>query len=350
MPQTPRLAVVFNPNSKKNRRQPERIDKLRAIVEGVGTVVSTETPDAVAALVHGFLDDRVPYLVADGGDGAFHWLVNAVYDAVASRGRGERVPAILPTRSGTIDFIAHKTGVAGKAEKLLQALVDLVKRGDAPDIVALDSLRVTGEHGATGPNAGQPFARIGFASALAGVGNRYFEHYYAQDQRNAFGLVATVGRILASATINTPGLNMLPWSDDSLRYGKHVFEPMHLAVQIDGEALPFDRFRALNMGAIDINLGGVFRLFPHAREQGVMHVQAGNPSAFEVVKALPVMAVGGKKLPIGQFVERPARVVKVQCLGGVPLNPVIDGEIFENVVRAEIRRGPQVDIIRLVAR
>ena len=349
MTKTPRIAVVFNPNSKKNLLDPGRFEVLEAIVGDVGTVVRTDEPEAVKGLVADFLDAEIPYLVADGGDGAFHWLVNAAHQATAERGRGERVPAILPTNSGTIDFMGRKAGVVGKPEPLLRTLVKVVAAGGKPEIVAIDSLRLTGvvQPGGEGPEL--PFEKLGFAMALAGVGNRFFQRFYDQDRKNALGVVSTVSRILGSASLSAPGINLLPIPEQAREYGGHVFEPMPLDVWIDGEKLPIERYRALNMGSIDLNLAGVFRLFPHAREQGVMHVQAGNPSVFEVAKALPVMFAGGKKLPIKEFVEQPARHVRVAITSEQRMNPVIDGEIFEDLLRCEVRRGPQVDVIRLIA-
>lgn len=343
-----KIAVVFNPNSKKNLRDPDRFEVLEAIVGPHGSVVRTDQPEAVVELVRGFLDAKIPYLVADGGDGAFHWLVNAAYVAVRERGLGERVPAILPTNSGTIDFMARKAGVIGKPQPLLRTLVKLVKDGDHPEIVAIDSLRL---RGAIRPSGGdeQPFEKIGFAMALAGVGSRFFQLFYDQEQKNAIGVLSTVGKILGSASLGAPGLNLLPFSDDVRSYGGHVFEPMPLDVWVDGDKLQIAKYRALNCGSIDLNLAGVFRLFPHAKEQGVMHVQAGNPSVFEVAKALPVMFAGGKKLPVKEFVECPARHLRVETTSELRMNPVIDGEIFEDMTRCEVSRGPQVDVIRLVA-
>lgn len=343
-----KIAVVFNPNSKKNLLDPDRFEVLQAIVGDAGTVVRTDEPEAVVAQVANFLDEEIPYLVADGGDGAFHWLVNAAYEAVSQRGGGERVPAILPTNSGTIDFMGRKAGVIGKPQPLLRTLVQMVKDGRQPDIVAIDSLRLTGD---IAPDGGpeQPFSRIGFAMALAGVGSRFFQLFYDQDHKNAYGVVSTVGRILGSASLSSPGIKFLPFSKRARDYGGHVFEPMPLNVWVDHELLPIKRYRALNVGSIDLNLAGVFRLFPHAKEQGVMHVQAGNPTVLEVAKALPVMFAGGKKLPVKEFVERPARHLRAEITSELRMNPVIDGEIFLDLVRFTVSRGPQVDVIRLVA-
>lgn len=341
------IAVVFNPNSKKNKRHPERFERLQELLGGWGEVVRTEEPEAVVELAHDFLDRGVPYVVADGGDGAFHWLVNALYTAAAERGKGEKIPAILPTNSGTIDFMGRKAGVIGHAEGLLQTFVNLLADGDTPDIVPVHSVRIDGRRGSE--PVGQEFSRIAFAVALAGVGARFFERFYQQQQRNQLGVITTVGRIIGSASLNTPGMHLVPLPEAMREYGGHVFEPMPLDVWIDGEAVPIHRYRALNVGSINVNLAGVFRLFGHAKEPGVLHVQAGNFTVFGLTRALPYMFAGGKKLPLREFVERPARHVRAVCTSDLAMNPVLDGEIFTGLLEAVAYPGPQVDVISLVA-
>ena len=80
-----------------------------------------------------------------------------------------------------------------------------------------------------------------------------------------------------------------------------------------------------------------------------MHVQAGNPGVFDMIRALPAMISGGKNLPIKEFIEQPGRHLRLKTAPGESLSPVIDGEIFDGLIACDIRRGPQVDVIRLVA-
>ena len=185
--------------------------------------------------------------------------------------------------------------------------------------------------------------------ALAGVGNRFFGRFYDQPHKNGYGVMKTVGKILGSGALAAPGLNLLPLPQAMREYGGYVFEPVALEVWIDGKKLEMREYRALNIASIDLNLARLFRLFPHAREQGVMHVQAGNPGVFDMIRALPAMISGGKNLPIKEFIEQPGRHLRLKTAPGESLSPVIDGEIFDGLIACDIRRGPQVDVIRLVA-
>jgi hypothetical protein len=52
-----------------------------------------------------------------------------------------------------------------------------------------------------------------------------------------------------------------------------LFRPTRAKVIIDGEDVATRMHTALHAGAFDVNLGGVLRVFPQAREPGVLQFQ-----------------------------------------------------------------------------
>jgi len=64
-------------------------------------------------------------------------------------------------------------------------------------------------------------------------------------------------------------------------------------VTIDGEEVPGRTHGAIHAGSIDISLGGVFRVFPLAHDDGALHFQAGEIVPKEMIFALPSLARGG---------------------------------------------------------
>ena len=151
---------------------PERYELLVGLVGTHGTVRRTDHPDDVPAVIGDFLDSGVRWWVADGGDGAFHWLVNKADQVITERGRDERIPAIMPTNNGTINFVGTKAGVKGRGEPLIQALVDTIADGGEPQVVEVDSLRMRGRYHESSEFPGEPFDKVGFACAAAGVSQR----------------------------------------------------------------------------------------------------------------------------------------------------------------------------------
>jgi diacylglycerol kinase family enzyme len=355
------IGVVFNPNSKKNRARPARFEALQRLVGDRGEVRRTGHVDELDAVAHAFLDAGVVYWVADGGDGAFHWLLNAAARATRARGRGEALPAILPTRSGTVDFLAVKAGLRGGPEDLLAALVATVRRGERVPTLEIDTLRLRGawQPGAgaappaalaqtagasLGPASGA-FDRLGFAAALAGVGQGFFARFYDHGDLSARGILSVVGRMLGSGALASPPLARLPGLEAARAYAAPVFRPLPLQVWLDDALLPGPTYRAVNIGSIDINLAGVFRLFALAQGDGQLHALVGDPSAAQVAAALPALARGRPVRGPG-LTERAVQRLRVQAGPGERLDPVIDGELFFGLESIEVEVGPRARVLQ----
>lgn len=340
----PQIGVITNPNSKKNRAHPERYETMKRLVGDLGLVKRTHHTGEIADVVRNFLDAGVPYWLADGGDGAFHWLVNVLFQVLAERGHTGPLPAIMPTNAGTIDFIGRKAGVVGHTESLIVALANQLRAGQQPEVVTLDSLLVRGTYGDDSDFPGKPFHKIGFAAALAGVSQRVFDKFYAQENQSGLGVVEVVAKTLGSTASQSPFLRWVPMPVTWRHFADTIFEPMPLDVEIDGVPQKTKMYRDLDVGAIDLNLAGVFRFFPHAAEPGVLHVQGGDVQPYEVATNLHRM-VSGKPLKIKNYFQGPCKNVKAVAREGRTIDPVIDGELYYGLTDVEVTPGPAVRVV-----
>ena len=175
----------------------------------------------------------------------------------------------------------------------------------------------------------------------------FFDKFYAHGRLNGFGIVEVLGKIIGSAVTKAPGIRYLPLPTEVKAYSDSIFELARLDVWIDGEKLPIDGFRILNVGAIDIDIKGIFHCFPHAQEPGVMHVQAGAPSVVEVIANLPLLAAGAD-LSIANFVERPARELVAIAHQPHSIDPCIDGELYYGLSELRAVQGPAVRVLKMV--
>jgi hypothetical protein len=340
----PLIGVITNPNSKKNRFNPGRYDTMRQLVGDIGLVKRTHHTGEIADVVREFLDAGVPYWLADGGDGAFHWLVNVLEQVLEERGHKGPLPAIMPTNAGTIDFIGRKAGVVGHTESLIVALGKQLRAGETPQIVTLDSLRVRGLYGPDADFPGKPFDKIGFATALAGAGQRVFDKFYAQQNQSGLGVIQVVAKTLLSSASQSAALSWVPLPVTWRHFSDTIFEPQPLDVWVDGEQKSIKWYRDLDVGSIDLNIAGVFRFFPCAAEPGVLHVQGGDVRPWEVARNLPAMSTGGP-LNIQNYFQGPAKHVRVVARDGRTLDPVIDGELYYGLVQATVEPGPPVRVV-----
>jgi len=312
--------------------------------------------DVVAEL----FDRGCEYWVCDGGDGTLHWLLATALDVAREReglAPGDptlpKLPKIVPANGGSIDFVAHKAGVRGECSELVSGLAAQVERGIVPPHVEIDTFRVVGHF--ANPEPGQPkvLDRVGFAIAIGGVSQRFFEKLYAMGRVEPRKIAMVLGNAVGSFAMgNTVGrtplpkvlpdrLRRLPWLSSD--FADELFAPTRAAVTIDGQPLSYDSFAALHIGSIDINLGGVVRTFRHAATPGTLHAQAISMSPLGVTANLPNIVLGtpiwGKKV-----FDAPARSLTARAYDDELLDPVIDGEMFFGMSRLEVTMGPALAV------
>ena len=340
------IAVISNPNSRKNRRAaPGRSARLRGIVGRFGRVEETATLAELRPALCALWDAGAEYFVSDGGDGALHWLLNELSSLHGSGElAGRALPPALPTNGGTIDFVARKAGIRGAAEGILGALTRTVASGGKPEVVVLDSLDLSGA--VRDPDGSErPFRRIGFALAAGGVGQRFFDKYYQDRDPGAAAILRVVVRALASWTADKL---RLPAPPALLAYGREIFRPTPARVTIDGRELDEREFGAIHAGAFDVSLGGVFRVFPLARAPGRIQFQAGGIVPAEMIRALPDL-YRGRMIRSRSLTDVIGSEMHIEPLDGEALCPVIDGELFPGLSWLHVKSGPPVRIARVVA-
>lgn len=318
------LGVVVNPFARKNRGMPaDRSAVMRRIVGSWGEVHETGSVEDLRGVVEG-LYPRASHLVSDGGDGALHWLINEMQIRV---GDPQCWPVFVPTNGGAIDFVARKAGVRGRADAILRALTTAAQADRLPPEVRLDTLELVGEN-----VDGTTFHRIGFALAAGGVGNRFFDKYYEHDDPGRRTIARVIARAVGEYAVSRAG---------------EFFTPTHARVVIDGQQVPTLTHNALHAGAFDVNVGGVIRLFPRAREPGVLHFQAGEISPAKIIAHLPALVAGGA-IRGDRLRDISGREMVIEA-EEEPLSPIVDGERFTGVVRLAVRAGPRIRVARLEA-
>jgi hypothetical protein len=328
------IGVVLNPLARKNRAvSADRIARIQRILGEHGEVVRTDSLEALRPVVERMLP-KVTHFVSDGGDGALHWLINEVRTVTGGDEHAASWPAFVPTNGGTIDFVAKKAGLRGGAEDILGGLVESISRGRAPIEVPLDTLRLTGAR-----EDGSGVDHLGFACAVGGIGLRFFDKYYEDPEPSPRTIVNVIVR-----TVRDFGIDRLRGGSKE-SFARHLFRPTQARVSIDGELLPYTVHVGIHAASFDVNLGGVFRVFPLARERGVLHFQAGQMGPVQVIKHLPALFTGGL-IRGDDMRDTSGQHMRVEAVCGELIDPVVDGERFAGFTTVDVRRGPEVRIAR----
>ncbi len=338
------IGVLTNPNSGKNRGNPSRARQLERAVGGRGIVRQTRDTTELARVIDEFIDAGCRYWVCDGGDGTLHWLLTVGDARLRAAGLDARWPQIVPANGGSIDFVAHKAGIRGQAVDVLRVLVHRLEHGEPIERTRLDTLRVHG----TGQD-GAPFEHIGFASALGGVAQRIFGKLYERRPVDAWSIARVIGNSVAGAMVESTPSTLAQLLPRSMRdYAGEVWAPTRARVEVDGRALPWGSYASLQVGSIDISLGGVVRTFRRAEAPGVLHAQAISTTPLGIVVNLPNVVLG---TPIwgSQVFDGPVETIGVSAHAGESLDPVIDGEVFRGLATLQISRGPTLEVPRVSA-
>ena len=124
-------------------------------------------------------------------------------------------------------------------------------------------------------------------------------------------------------------------------YGQELFRPTRARVTIDGQELAVTEHGALHAGSIDVNFKGMLRVFPLAKQSGVLHFQAGHILPGELIRQLPNL-YRGNPLRTAGLTELGGREMTIVPLDGEVLTPIIDGERCGRLEHLSVRSGPKV--------
>ena len=344
------IGVITNPKSRKNRGRPHRAEHLKSIVGDLGEVHCTDSIDSIKPVLREFLRRRARFWVADGGDGALHWMLRMGMEVLEEEEFADTAAPLLllPTKGGTIDFVANNVGIKGNAESILTNLRHHIETGQDIEEAEVDSMLIEGVE--VTEDGELPFRTYGFACAAGGVGQRFFSKYYAEPDPNPRTIVKVIGKAIASMPVGLSPLRHLPGMPKHFaQYSRDLLQPARLKVTIDGMVLPGDVYSGVHVASMSINLGNILRLFPKAEEPGLLHSLLGSPSPTTTVRNLPRMTMG-KELRGRQLLDRACRALELEAVDDELLAPVIDGEYYRNLRKVSFRVGPRIRIPKLVGK
>ncbi len=223
------IAVISNPNTKRNRNAPDLARRMRALLGGDGCVLETKSVGDVPEAVKTCLAREVDIVAVNGGDGTLHAVVTALIPAYAKAGKA--LPPIACLRGGTMNTIAKSMKTAaGTPLSILERLVEKHRRGEPLPTVERHALDLNGG------------AEHGFLFGM-GLPVSFLRAYYEGERRGPVKGVEVLGRLLASAV--TGGA-----------YARAVFSPIPAAVSLDGGAALRKTYTAITAATVtEVGLG-----------------------------------------------------------------------------------------------
>ncbi len=306
--------MVVNLRSRRNRRDPGVVERLRRIVGDHGEVAATASLDEVRAASDRFRRAGIATLALSGGDGTNAVTLTCfreIYGAAP-------LPKVAILRGGTMNTVARGLGIPRAApEVLLRRLLD-VERGRRSlrerRRVVLD---VAG--------------RLGFLFG-AGAVHGFMAEYYRAGGEDPSALVAArvLGHAAASTLVGGP-------------IGARVSAPLVARIAIDGEPWAHDAYCVLLAGTVpEVGLG--FRPFPtlpDGDDRFGLVAAHGRPT---LVARRMFRVLGGRTMGPDCSRETVARELAIEPRDGV-VEYMIDGDIASHEGPLVVKSGPPITIV-----
>jgi diacylglycerol kinase family enzyme len=310
----PGIGVIVNPHARGNQNGlAERSELLGDLIGRDGVVRVTHSVEAIEDAAREFRDRKIDILAICGGDGSYHCTLTGFCKVYA----GERLPALLPLRAGTINYIAKAIGERrGGPEHVLARVVRDYRRGGTHETTERDLLRVNG-------------VEYGFVLSF-GTAVNYLRAYYAMEKQGAVAAARLLGRLIVSAMIGT-------------HISRAVFQATQADVECDGIPVPFRQFTFFFAATVDRIALGFRPTYLGSRKPGYCHVVGGPIPAVRLVRrALRIY----RGFPTGEptLFDNLARHLVIRFFRAE--HYMIDGDILAPAERLEVEVANRVTLIR----
>lgn len=347
-----KVGVIINPHAKGNRSRPQRAKELQALLGESARVVSTMSAEDVGFHLERFRAQGIRYIVADGGDGTLHTILNQAIQRLGAEAVQSSF-SFLPTSNGTINYMARVAGFNGDSEDTLRKLRTMLKRGLEPDVMPVPTLRNTGRREDAAGNSVE-WGCYSWSNAIGGYAANFHQRWYDSHLwEGAPRIVALaaegVGSFVADSVFRGPLRAVRPkWVDERAAV---YLPPTRGKVWVDGEVFRApdgstpDSFALLNAGAVPVNLAGVFKVFPQANLEAI-HIHVGNLGALPLAKAF-VKSFRNESISSATLYDGLAQELRIECAPGTSLCPSMDGEMYSGLTELRVERGPVVSFVTI---
>lgn len=291
------VGVIVNPRARKNRQRADEIAaRIASALGSDGLVRVTPSLEAVRDAAHEFHSRGIEILAICGGDGTFHCTLTAFHAAYAS----DPLPALLPLRAGTINYLADATGGwRGRPEQVVARVLRDQRRGRTHVTTERDVLRVNGHE-------------LGFVLGF-GVPVNYLQAYYALDSQGPAAAAGLLGRLIVSALLGS-------------HLARAVMQPIDADVELDGDAVPFRRFRFFLAATVDRIALGFRPTYLGTRKRGYFHLIGGPASAPALIRRI-VRIYRGFPADLPLLYDNIGRNMTIRFAR--PTRFMLDGDILE---------------------
>lgn len=309
----PGIAVVTNPRSRQNRRNPRIAGQLSYLLGERGEVAQPSTLSELVETAKKYRDREIDVLAINGGDGTAHVVLTAFARAYG----GAPLPPVALLRGGTMNTVASGLGIRGKPATLLSSLVDRYHRQEPFALVERSLLKVDGEE----PQFGFLFGN--------GIVSNFLEAYYEGSEPSPLKAASVLTRAVASTLVGGA-------------LSARLMRPTRVAMKTDTGAWPMQDYLTVTAGTVD-DMGLRFRPFMEApRHPGYMQVLGIACRPVDVLWQLVRMRLG--LLPNHPDISS-SLTRRIELQSDQPISYMIDGDFHVGGTSLRLETGPTVRLV-----
>jgi diacylglycerol kinase (ATP) len=306
------IAVIVNPRSRANRRNPRIAAEFQAIVGDRGRVLAPKTIEELDEMAAEIRRSPPAVIAVHGGDGTLHKTVTALGRAFGS----DPLPPIAILCGGTMNVVATSLRIRERPSVFLTSIVDADRDGPPLETIRRRCLRIGDE--------------LGFLFG-SGLPANFLAEYYAPSGYGPGRAILLLARAFFSALWHGPFIQRL-------------FKRFEGSVRVDGAMLEQSAFVGLMAGTVrEVGLG--FKLVHRADDDpdrfGVLAMHSAVLSL-----ALDVLAVqNGKGIAPQRAFSAVASQMDIHSKNGT-MSYTIDGDLYRTHQPVAISLGPHIDFIK----
>lgn len=308
------IAVITNPNARKNSKNLDRISIFQRILGKHGKVYETKHLSEIDDVCRTIANENPEWIGVCGGDGTQHLVFTGLNRAYLNLGKP--IPPLHPLKGGSMNTIAWNLGQKSTAEKTLENMVRRHSLGRKFSYAKLGTMKVNDQYGF--------FFGMGYTV-------NFLTEYYASKAQGGVGRAA--GTVFRTAGAILFGGKML----------ERLKKQFNAKVSVDGRPVDYPSYGLFMAGTIQY-VGLAFKPLYRAREnEKQFHVLVSGLKPSQVLPQTHRFFLGSK---LKGTPHHDSLAVEVTVNSEEPLGYTIDGEMYD-AKNIQISIGPVVDWIVL---
>jgi diacylglycerol kinase family enzyme len=306
------IAVIVNPRSRANRRNPRIAAEFQAIVGDRGRVFAPKSLEELASMADEIRRSPPAAIAIHGGDGTLHKTVTALSRTFGA----DPLPPIGILCGGTMNVVATSLHIRERPSVFLTSIVDADRTSRPLETIRRRCMRIGDE--------------LGFLFG-SGLPANFLAEYYAPSGYGPGRAAWLLVRAFFSALWHGPFI-------------RRLFKRFEGTVSVDGQVLDQTAFVGLMAGTVrEVGLG--FKLVHRADDDperfGVLAMHSAVLSL-----SLDVMAVrNGRGIAARRAFSAVASQMHVQSKNG-SIAYTIDGDLYRTLEPVAISLGPHIDFLK----